>query len=81
MEDFLSYLVEESLILVPVLLILGKLLKMSAVSDKYIPVILLVLGIGLALAVQGVGVGSIIQGIIVTGVAVFTHQLVKQTLS
>ena len=81
MEDFTMYLIEESLVLIPVLLILGKMLKMSILQDKYIPLVLLVIGIGFAIAIHGGSVDSIIQGILVTGAAVFTHQLVKQTLS
>jgi hypothetical protein len=48
------------------------------IKDKYIPVILLAVGIAGAIALLGVTVEAVIQGILVTGVAVFTNQLVKQ---
>ena len=77
--DIVSYIVENSLILVPALLVLGSILKgTEKVKDKYIPVILLPLGIAGAIAIGGFTVDSIIQGILVTGAAVYCNQLFVQ---
>ena len=84
--DFQKYIIENMLILIPVLYIIGMILKSTPkVVDWSIPWILLVIGIGAALAV-GVTSGTpipdaIIQGILVTGVTVFTNQLIKQTIN
>ena len=77
--DIVSYIVEKCLILVPCLLVLGSILKgTEKVKDKYIPVILLPLGIVGAVALGGFNVDSIIQGILVTGAAVYCNQLFVQ---
>ena len=77
--DIVSYIVENSLILVPCLLVLGSILKgTEKVKDKYIPLILLPLGIVGAVAIGGFNVDSIIQGILVTGASVYCNQLFVQ---
>ena len=77
--DLATYIIEKCLILVPALLVLGSILKgTEKVKDKYIPVILLPLGIGGAIALGGLSVDSIIQGILVTGVSVYCNQLLVQ---
>jgi hypothetical protein len=77
--DIYTYLIEDALILVPALLILGTIIKsIEFIPDKYIPLILLPVGILGAIAGGGFNVGSIIQGILVTGAAVYGNQLVKQ---
>lgn len=76
--DFMKFIVEQALILVPALYAIGMILKNSAVKDKYIPIVLLVLGIAGSIAVMGFNAQSVIQGVLVTGAAVFTNQLVKQ---
>lgn len=77
--DIMKSIVEQAYILVPALYIIGMILKTSAVRDKYIPLILLALGIIGAVVLMGFSVQSVIQGILVTGAAVFTNQLVKQS--
>ncbi len=77
--DILTYITENSLILVPVLIIVGTILKnVQIVPDKYIPVILLPLGVLGAMAIGGWNVETAIQGILVTGCAVYGHQIYKQ---
>ena len=51
------------------------------IPDKYIPVILLGVGIASSLGVNGLNSNSIIQGVLVTGVAVYTNQLLKQIIN
>lgn len=75
----LEYISENALILVPVLNILGMLIKNTEkISDKYIPIILLVFGILGALAIMGASAHSVVQGVLITGTAVYGNQLVKQ---
>ena len=79
MENILNYVVENALILIPVLYVLGAILKgTSKIDDKYIPIILLPIGIAFSIAIMGVNVNSVIQGILVTGVTVYGNQLIKQ---
>lgn len=78
--DFLSYITENALILIPVLNIIGMILKgIEKVNDKYIPLILLPIGIGLSMGVMGsISAQAIVQGVLVTGASVYAHQVVKQ---
>lgn len=77
--DFLSYIVNEALILVPVLNVLGIFVKNTdKISDKYIPLILLGVSIILSIALIGLSVQAVIQGILVAGAAVLTNELIKQ---
>lgn len=82
--DFEKYLIEQMLILIPVLYVVGALIKQTPkVKDWTIPWVLLAVGVAAAIAI-GMGAGisivdSVIQGILVTGVTVFANQLVKQT--
>ena len=77
--DIVSYIVEKCLILVPALLVIGSILKgTEKIKDKYIPLILLPLGIAGAIALGGFTVDSVIQGILVTGAAVYCNQLFVQ---
>jgi len=77
--DFINYITENALILIPVPYIIGMILKgIERIKDKYIPLILLPIGIGIAMALMGININAIIQGILVVGVSVYTNQLVKQ---
>ena len=77
--ELLSYIIDNALILIPVLLILGQIVKgMQKIPNKWIPLILLPIGITGALALGGPSVDSAVQGVLVTGVAVYGNQVVKQ---
>lgn len=78
--DFLSYITENALIIIPVLYIIGMILKgTDKVKDKYIPLILLPIGIALSMGIAGaITADAIIQGVLVTGASVYANQLVKQ---
>lgn len=79
--DFQNYILDQALVLIPVIYILGLFLKKSTVvKDKYIPLILLFFGIALSLLLVGLNVQGIIQGILVSGTAVFANQIIKQSL-
>ena len=77
--EIITYITENALILIPVLIIIGLILKkLEFIPDKYIPLILLPLGIVGAMALGEWTVQSAIQGILVTGAAVYGNQIVKQ---
>lgn len=75
----MNYIVDNCLILIPVLYIVATILKnLEFIKDKYIPLILLPIGIALAIAIKGIDVDSVIQGILITGVTVYGNQIFKQ---
>ena len=77
--ELTTYLIDEALVLIPVLIILGQIVKeIKEIPDKYIPLILLVLGIAGAIALIGISADSVIQGILVAGAAVYGNQIYKQ---
>ncbi len=86
--NLFDYVRPELLILIPVLVIIGKIIKDSAVPNRWIP--LMLGGIGIALGVaymlvfpaelslaQALLTGAI-QGVLCAGCAVYGHQLYKQ---
>lgn len=77
--EILQYITQNALILIPVLIIIGQIIKgIEKIHDKWIPLILLPLGIVGAMALGSWTVDSAIQGILVTGTAVYGNQIVKQ---
>ena len=75
----MEYIIDNCLILIPVLYVIGAILKgIDIIKDKYIPLIILPIGIVLAIAIQGFNVNAVIQGILVVGVTVYGNQLFKQ---
>ena len=77
--DIIGYIVDNALILIPALIVVGAIIKqVEAIPNKWIPLILLPLGIAGALALGGLSTDSVIQGILVTGASVYGNQLVKQ---
>ena len=81
--DFLNYITDNRLILIPVLYIIGYIIKnTNIIKNKYIPLILLAIGISLSVAMGGnTIVDNIIQGILVTGATVLSDQIVIQSRS
>lgn len=82
--EILTFITENAIILIPVLIIIGLILKkLEAIPDKFIPLILLPFGIigavllGDTSSTESV-VNSVIQGVLVTGAAVYGNQIVKQ---
>lgn len=83
-----QYILPEIMILIPVLIIIGMILKKAPyIQDWTIPILLAVVGILLAVITIGAKDGytsesivtGIIQGILATGMAVYVHQLSIQT--
>ena len=78
--DFAQYIAQNALVLIPVLYVLGMLIKNTKkIDDKYIPIILLIAGIAGAIGIMGVNTDAVVQGVLVTGTTVYTNQLIKQT--
>lgn len=77
--EFMNYILDEGIILIPVLYILGLILKgLPKIKDNYIPIILLFFGELFSLAYLGLSVDSAIQGVLITGVTVYGNQVYKQ---
>lgn len=79
MEFLYDYIIEQALIVVPVLLVIGQILKSTPrMRDWLIPYILLVLGVAFTIGIMGINIQAIVQGVLVSGAAVFANQLYKQ---
>lgn len=77
--DILKYLVSNALVLIPVLNIIGMIIKRTErIPDKYIPLVILVFGIAGCFGLLGFSVNSAIQGVLVSGAAVYGNQIKKQ---
>lgn len=78
--ETLQFIVEEGFIMIPVLFILGEIIKgTDLLSNKWIPVVLLIISIGFTpLVIGGYSPDTIVQAILIAGVTVFGDQLVKQ---
>lgn len=75
----IEFITENALILIPVLNIVGVILKdTEKFPDKFIPIILLGFGVLGAVAIMGITPESVVQGVLVTGTAVYGNQIVKQ---
>jgi len=79
-NGLLYYVVDQALILVPVLYIIGAILKGTPrIANWTIPWVLLVLGILGTSVMLGFGLDSVLQGILVSGASVFVNQLYQQS--
>ncbi|WP_315167273.1 phage holin family protein [Metaclostridioides mangenotii] len=77
--DIMSFIPEQLFIIVVVLNVLGVACKSYDILDnKFIPVILLLLGIVFSVCLVGFNVTSIMQGILCWGVAIGVNQTYKQ---
>ncbi|MGP4041888.1 phage holin family protein [Gracilibacillus sp. D59] len=79
-NQLLEYVTEEMSIVVAVLWIIGLFLKRTPKFPDWLIVwTLLILGVVVAVFVLGLTIDAFIQGVIVAGLAVLAHQLIKQT--
>lgn len=79
MQDILQFVQENVLVISAALFVLGAFLKrVERLKHWLIPFILLPIGIALCVAVTGSVVEGITQGILVTGAAVLTNEIIKQ---
>lgn len=80
MDWLLKFIVDEAMGIVPALWVLGYILKQTPkVQNWVIPWILLIFGTVGTVLIFGPNVKGISQGLVVTGLAVLAHQLIKQT--
>lgn len=79
--DIISYIIEEGLIMIPVLYIIGEIIKFTGVlNNKWIPLTLLVISLLFTpLLLGGFTPDNIVQAVLVTGVTVLGDQLIKQS--
>lgn len=79
--DILNYVVEEGLIMIPVLYIIGEIVKgTELLSNKWVPLVLLVISVGFTPLLLGAyDATNIVQAVLVAGATVFSHELLKQT--
>ena len=79
--DIISYIIEEGLIMIPVLYIIGEIIKFTGVlNNKWIPLTLLVFSLLFTpLLLGGFTPDNIVQAVLVTGVTVLSDQLIKQS--
>lgn len=79
--DIINFIIEEGLIMIPVLYIIGEIIKFTGVlNNKWIPLTLLVFSLLFTpLLLGGFTPDNIVQAILVTGVTVLGDQLIKQT--
>ena len=81
--DAMAYIIDEALIMIPVLYILGSIIKYTTPTyfDKWIPLILLIFSIAYTpILLGGYSADNIVQSILIAGVTVFGNQLIKQTV-
>lgn len=77
--EITKYLAENMLPLVPFLYVVGMILKdTEIIKDKYIPLILLPVGVLFSLLISGLSPDGVIQGVLATGVTVYGNQVIKQ---
>lgn len=75
-----TFIMGELLILIPVLYFLGFIMKRTEqLPDWLIPWLIIALGILFAVLLVGLTPEGILQGILIAGATVLTHQLYKQT--
>ena len=79
--ELANFIVKDAYILIPVLYVIGLLLKRTPkLADWLIPWILLGLGMAGGFFLGDMQLEGLLQGVLVTGVTVFSNQLYKQTI-
>ena len=79
--DILNYVVQEGLVMMPVLYIIGETIKSTELlSNKWIPLAILIVSIGFTPLLLGAYTAdNIVQAVLVAGVTVFWNELIKQS--
>ncbi|MFZ5975246.1 MAG: phage holin family protein [Bacillota bacterium] len=81
MEDLSSCIAEKAVMLIPALIILGKIIKsIPGMPCWLIPLLLLVPGVLGTMMLLGWTVEAGIQGVLITGAAVYGNQVWKQVI-
>ena len=79
--DILNYVVQEGLVMIPALFIIGEIIKgTELLSNKWIPLVILIVSVGFTPLVLGAYTAdNIVQAVLVAGVTVFGNELIKQS--
>ncbi|CCL06457.1 hypothetical protein BER37_001299 [Clostridioides difficile] len=79
MDNLISFIPEQLLILVAALYVIGAgCKKYKQLDNKYIPVVLLILGIGFSIWMLELSPVAVLQGIICWGISIGINQTYKQ---
>ncbi|NMS91972.1 holin [Clostridioides difficile] len=79
MDNLISFIPEQLLILVAALYVIGVgCKKYKQLDNKYIPLVLLALGVGFSIWMLGLNADAVLQGILCWGVAIGANQVYKQ---
>lgn len=76
--NIMDFIAKESLILLPILMIFGYVLKQSPIKDWLIPYALYFVGMTLGYLFLGQGINGILQGFLVSTASIGVHQGIKQ---
>lgn len=77
--EFETFLKKETVSLIPVLWIIGTIIKTTNLMPScYIPFVLLIISCIISAFINGNNAQAFIQGVLATGLAVFGHQIYKQ---
>ena len=79
--DVVNYIVQEGLVMIPVLYIIGEIVKgTELLSNKWIPLTLLIVSVGFTPLLLGAYTAdNVVQAVLVAGVTVFGNELIKQS--
>ncbi|MGO0861757.1 phage holin family protein [Clostridioides difficile] len=79
MDNLISFIPEQLLVLVAALYILGFGCKTyKKLDNKYIPVVLLMLSVGFSVWMLGLNPNAVLQGVICWGISIGVNQTYKQ---
>ena len=74
-----EYVTKNALALIPALMVVGEIVKgIRAIDDRWIPLILLPLGVLGSALLGGFNADAVVQGVLVAGAAVYGDQIEKQ---
>lgn len=78
--DALQFIIEEGLIMIPVLYILGEVIRHTElITNRWIPFTLLAISLGFTPLVIGhYSPETFVQAVLVAGVTVFGNEIIKQ---
>lgn len=81
MMDILNYVVQEGLVMIPALFIIGEIIKgTELLTNKWIPLVILIASIGFTPLVLGAYTAdNVVQAVLVAGATVFGNELIKQS--
>lgn len=78
--DVTKYILEEGLIMIPVLYFVVKFIKsVDVLNKKYLPIVALVSSLAITpmILLGGYNADNLIQAILIAGVTVFTHEVIE----